>query len=244
MRRNKAFPGPGDRVRLAIPQLDDAAPLVRYGTVVERSCGRSSALKVRWDDTAGRSGFAADGGTEGWLADAGWYWDRAQLRVVTGAEVEEVEAPVPAAARRAAPAVASGADEDAWLSTGPRAGSHDGSVDAAAEWEAALASELEVGPDGNWEDVLARALGGAAPATPVRRPAAVRPSPPPPPPAPIAAPPAPSRPAPPPVETRPTPPPAPAAVEPKPADGPPKPVQPWTGDDIIPRAGGKRRGRR
>ena len=243
MRRNKAFPGPGDRVRLAIPQLDDLAPLVRYGTVIERSCGRSDALKVRWDDTARRSGFAADGGTEGWLADAGWYWDRGHLRVVSGTEVEEVTVAAPV---RAASRPSQAAEDDGWLLSGPRgagpAAGQDGSVDATAEWEAALASELEVGPDGDWEELLARALGQAAPASPARpaaapprpAPAAVRPTPPPAP--------APSRPAPQ-VEARPTPPPA-AAAEPTPAPAPPKPVQPWTGDDIIPRGGGKRRGRR
>ena len=241
MRRNKAFPGPGDRVRLAIPQLDDLPPLVRYGTVIEQSCGRSAALRVRWDDTARRSGFAADGGTEGWLADAGWYWDRGHLRVVNATEVEEVTVPARAAAR---PAPAT--EDDGWLTAGPRlAGpaSQEGSVDAAAEWEAALASELEVGPEGDWDQLLARALGTTAPAVnprpaaPARpAPAAARPTPPPAPPAPPAV----SRPAPEAEVREATPPPA-AAERPS---EPPKPVQPWSGDDIIPRGVAKRRGRR
>lgn len=247
MRKNKAFPGPGDRVRLAIPlPTDEPGPTVRYGTVVERSIGRSSALRIRWDDTAGRSGFAADGGTEGWLADAAWYWDRAHLRVVNGNEVDEV-APAPV---RAIPRPAPARVDDGWLTAGPRpaaAGGQDGSVDAMAEWEAALASELDAGPGDDWDAMLARALGTAAPAAPARRPAtpapqasvAVRPAPPSAPPAPAApaARPVPSRSAPQ-AEVRPTPPPP--AVE----SEPPAPVPRWTGDDIIPRAGGKRRGRR
>ncbi|HET7489745.1 MAG TPA: hypothetical protein VFJ85_17595 [Acidimicrobiales bacterium] len=126
-------------------------PHVRYGTVLERSCGRSAALKVRWDDT-GR------GATEGWLADAGWYWDRSQLQR--------------AGRHEAAPAPAAGVT-DGWLDA-PRAAPAAGApVDAVAEWEAALSAEFDALTSGAWDAALAPAAVPApvAVAAPVARPA-------------------------------------------------------------------------
>lgn len=236
MRSNRTFPRAGDRVRLAVPGAD-GTPRVRYGTVLERSCGRSHALKVRWDD-AGR------GSTEGWLADAAWYWDRSQLRVVDRRE---------AAAPDATPAAA-GADSDAWLAH--RAAPAGGSIDAVAEWEAALSAELDAVTAGAWDPVLAGAPARPVPAAaPAPVPAvAVAPKAPP---APAAAP-APSRPGGDILPGRPAPkaaPAKPAAAKPAAAKpvaaapaAPPAPAPapaPWTGGDILPRKPAKkgRRGR-
>ena len=228
MRRHKAFPRPGDRIRLAVPlPTDDSAPHPRYGTVLERSCGRSNALRVRWDHDPIEAGHGPDAGLETWLADAGWYWDKAHLEVVGGHEGDQAFAPF------AAPSQAPASEEDAWLNASPRgpagpAGGVDGSLDAVAEWEAALASEIEGAADGSWEQLLASALGNGAPVVSARRSASPphdmahkdieesSPS---------------SR-----VDAGPQPEPEPVAAR----------IQPWTGDDILPRSrsGGKRWGRR
>lgn len=252
MRRHNAFPKPGDRIRLAVPlPTDTAEPDARYGTVLERSCGRSNALRVRWDREAGAQ-LAVDAGAEAWLADAGWYWDKAHLEVVDGHEAAPVENARPL--RRS-----SSMEEESWLSATPAAvapsGGLDGSLDAVAEWEAALASEIGGGAEASWEDMLASALNHGAP---VAAPRAAAPAaevvrrPPPAPPAPAAAP----------VEARHAPQPAmghkdirkrtpsPDArveAEPEPEQAPAAaPVQGWKGDDILPtpRASGKRWGRR
>ncbi|HEX2700700.1 MAG TPA: hypothetical protein VHM89_10925 [Acidimicrobiales bacterium] len=263
MRRHTSFPKAGDRIRLAIPQATDASePQARYGTVIERSCGRSNALRVRWDRAPGAP-LASDAGAETWLADAGWYWDKAHLEVVDDRRAGAT--PTPVAADHRAPG-----EVDAWLSASPRAttptGGVDGSLDAVAEWEAALASEMGggAGADASWEQLLANALDNGvptatprraapAPQAPARRPAAA--------PTPSEEPRA-SWPAPPvehhasvdepevswpgPVDHDDTvsdqPAPAPAPV-PAPVAGP---VQAWKGDDILPssRSGGRRWGRR
>jgi len=252
MRRHNAFPRPGDRIRLAIPLPTDTLEThARYGTVLERSCGRSNALRVRWDRPGGAAPLAVDGGAEAWLADAGWYWDKAYLEVVD-AHDHAAEAP----AQSSAPTT----EEETWLSATPAAspsGGMDGSLDAVAEWEAALASEIGGEADGSWEELLASALDHGAPAVragtaapapePARQPG--------------AAPTAPRPPAAAPVERHHAPPPAMghkdirkrtpspdthAEEEPEQARAPvAAPVQGWKGDDILPtpRAGGKRWGR-
>ena len=228
MRRHKAFPRPGDRIRLAVPlPTDQAGPHARYGTVLERSCGRSNALRVRWDRDEIKADYGVDAGLETWLADAAWYWDKSQLAVVGDRADDKPAAPV--ASPRRAPA----SDDDAWLTASPRAGTGagvDGSLDAVAEWEAALASEIDGAADGSWEQLLASALGNGASVASVA-PAPRTPSPPQPqrrdvPATPVA-----------PVveETQ-------RVVDPEPIAAP---VKAWTGDDILPRrAGGRRWGRR
>ena len=252
MRRHNSFPKAGDRIRLAIPlPADTSEPHARYGTVLERSCGRSNALRVRWDREAGPTALASDAGGETWLADAGWYWDKAHLEVVDDRSAGARTTPV--AALNRAPA----SEEDAWLSASPRAaspsGGVDGSLDAVAEWEAALASEVGGHGDASWEELLANALGNgatlptppqAAPAPAPRRPAADRRT--------YEEQPA-SGPAPQPmpehrdVRKRPASPDARDVDEPEVQETPvAKPVQGWKGDDILPspRSGGKRWGRR
>lgn len=163
MGRHKSFPGPGDRIRLAVPlPTDEAGPHPRYGTVLERSCGRSHALRVRWDHEGDRSGYAPDAGTEGWLSDAGWYWDREHLQVLDHADVA-APAAVPVAEPPGPPAI----DGDTWLVDPPRpdAGSPgvgvNPSMDAVTEWEAALASEIDTGSHGSWEQLLADAMASS-----------------------------------------------------------------------------------
>lgn len=240
MRRHKAFPGPGDRIRLAIPLPSGTpTPSARYGTVLERSCGQSNALRVRWDRKDGAAELAPDAGAESWLADAGWYWDKAQLEVVgsrdTGADLAQASA---ALLREAA------TEEDAWLSASPLVGAGpgmsggvDGSLDAVAEWEAALASEIGSDADASWEDLLAAALSHGAPAIPPLR------SRPPPAASGLAAAPLPTAAAPPPSAAPPAARPPEPVVEAAPTH---RPVQGWTGDDILPtpRPGGRRWGRR
>lgn len=251
MRRHNAFPRPGDRIRLAIPlPTDTEEPHARYGTVLERSCGRSNALRIRWD-REGAAALAVDGGAEAWLADAGWYWDKAHLEVV---DAHDHAAPAPA---HHAPAT----EEETWLSATPAGsptGAVNGSLDAVAEWEAALASEIGGGADDGWEELLANALGNGAPAVAQPRVASpARPAPAPSP-APVAAPPPDATP----VEQRQAPQPAGhhndirrrtpsdtrvVGEEPEPEQAPAAaPVQGWKGDDILPtrRTGGKRWGRR
>lgn len=249
MRRHNAFPRPGDRIRLAIPlPTDTEEPHARYGTVLERSSGRSNALRVRWD-REGTAALAVDGGAEAWLADAGWYWDKAHLEVV---DAHDHAAPAPA---HHAPAT----EEEAWLSATPAGsttGALDGSLDAVAEWEAALASEIGGGVDAGWEELLANALGNGAP---VAQPRIASPGPP----TQASAPaPIPEQPpgAAPPREEHQAPQPAtqhkgirkgmpsdiPVVVKAEEQAPVATPVQAWRGDDILPtpRAGGKRWGRR
>lgn len=220
MRRHKAFPRPGDRIRLAVPlPTDESGPHARYGTVLERSCGRSNALRVRWDRDEIKADYGVDAGLETWLADAAWYWDKSQLEVVGDGHVEQPEVPT------TQPSKTPASEDDAWLTASPRAGAGvDGSLEAVAEWEAALASEIEGSADGSWEQLLASALGNGAPVAPAPR--------------------APS----PPQPQRPTPPVAPVAEEAEPEVDPEPvaaPVNAWTGDDILPqRSAGKRWGRR
>ncbi|MGI8683675.1 MAG: hypothetical protein ACR2MO_00970 [Acidimicrobiales bacterium] len=257
MRRHNAFPRPGDRIRLAIPlPTDTAEPHARYGTVLERSCGQSNALRVRWDREEGPAVLAVDAGAESWLADAGWYWDKAHLEVVDAHDEAAHAARTPV--QRRAPA----SEEERWLSVTPASapsGGMDGSLDAVAEWEAALASEIDSGADTSWEDLLATALGhgdpvapaqtpAAAPAQPSTRASAAPPAPPAEPQAPQAGHQAPQQamahkdirkrtlsPATD-VDAEPEEEPAPVAA----------PVQGWKGDDILPtpRSSGKRWGRR
>lgn len=252
MRRHNAFPRPGDRIRLAIPiPTDTSEPHARYGTVLERSCGRSNALRVRWDRPGGAAPLAVDGGAEAWLADAGWYWDKAYLEVVD-AHDHAAEAPAQSSARTA--------EEETWLSATPAAspsGGMDGSLDAVAEWEAALASEIVHGADASWEELLASALNHGAPAAQAGTAApAPQPARPPVASAPIARQPPVAAP----VEQHHARPPAMSHkdirkrtpspdthVEEEPEQAPvAAPVQGWKGDDILPtpRAGGKRWGRR
>lgn len=250
MRRHNAFPRPGDRIRLAIPlPTDTEEPHARYGTVLERSCGRSNALRVRWD-REGTGALAVDGGAEAWLADAGWYWDKAHLEVVAA---DDHAAPAPA---HHAPVT----EEETWLSATPAGsptGAVDGSLDAVADWEAALASEIGGGADASWEELLANALGGGAPVAQFRVASPARGVP-----APLPARAAGQSPAATPVEQRQAPEQAmqhkdirkrtPSDTrlvdeEPEPEQAPvAAPVQAWKGDDILPnpRAGGKRWGRR
>ena len=159
MGRHNSFPKAGDRIRLAIPSSSSAPETApRYGTVIERSCGRSNALRVRWDSVPGRAA-ASDAVVDTWLADAGWYWDKAQLEVVD--DHEGVTTP---ASEMMHGVSATGAD--GWLSASPRAtapaGGIDGSLDAVAEWEAALASEIVSGTETSWEELLANALRNGA----------------------------------------------------------------------------------
>ncbi len=248
MRRHNAFPRPGDRIRLAIPlPTDTEDPHARYGTVLERSCGRSNALRIRWD-REGAAALAVDGGAEAWLADAGWYWDKAHLEVV---DAHDHAAPAPA---QHAPAT----EEETWLSATPAGsptGAVDGSLDAVAEWEAALASEIGGEADAGWEELLANALGNGAP---VAQPRVASPALPAPASSPAAV--AAQTPDATPVGHRQAPQPAlhhkdirkrtPSDTrvvreEPEQASAA-APVQAWKGDDILPtrRAGGKRWGRR
>lgn len=233
MRRHNSFPGPGDRIRLAIPHpTDESSPHARYGTVTERSCGRSNALRVRWDHDESQSDLAPDAGVEGWLADAGWYWDKAHLEVVDASEA----APAAPAAEPGATPVS---EEDAWLSAAPRAGTgpgSEGSLEAVAEWEAALASEVDSGTDRDWSRMLADALGNGAPVA-SRMPAGGRP------PAVTASAIADVIPSAPPTPV------LPAATDHGSKPGPAPAgdnAQRWAGDDILPNArkGGRRRGRR
>lgn len=222
MRRHKAFPRPGDRIRLAVP--DEAGSHARYGTVLERSCGRSNALRVRWDRDDINADYGVDAGLATWLADAAWYWDKSHLEVVGDRADDKPAAPV------ASPARAPVSDDDAWLTASPRASAGagvDGSLDAVAEWEAALASEIEGTADGGWEQLLANALGNGPPvATAPRAPSPPQPR----------RRDAPATPVAPVVEE------AQRVVDPQPVAAP---VKAWSGDDILPRrSNGRRWGRR
>lgn len=274
MRRHKALPGPGDRVRLAIPLPSDTSTApARYGTVLEHSCGQSNALRVRWDREGGPAELAPDAGAESWLADAGWYWDKAHLEVIGS---RDTGGGVPQAESGALPREVA-TEEDAWLSASPLVGAEagtgmsggvDGSLDAVAEWEAELASEIGADADASWEDVLAAALRHGAPAAPPRqsrpvpaapapaaRPAAATPPPPlpdaaaPPPPASTPARRWPELPAHKDIRRRAPSPDARVGDEPEPVPAAAPvltPVQGWKGDDILPapRASPKRWGRR
>ncbi|MFP5376853.1 MAG: hypothetical protein ACLGIO_08740 [Acidimicrobiia bacterium] len=245
MRRRPAFPKAGDRVRLQVPHPSGGGSPVRRGTVVERSCGGSSALRIRWD---------ADGGRppgESWLADAGWHWSHGHLRVLAPGSGPELGA-------GARPAVAPAAADEPWLPSPRTVGARAPMAPAAtagaasAEWEAALAAERAPAADDSWKSVLAGALGlahgtGAAvdhpPAPPKVPDTPVRLTPPPAPP-PAVAPPAPAPLTPPPTPAPPAAPPAaPAARRADPSPG--RPPGARNGDDILPHRGvrkGRRRG--
>lgn len=233
MRRRESFPKPGERVRLTVPAAPGAEAKERTGTVLERSCGKSGALRVRWDAEGDRPSMV------GWLADATWHWSHAHLRVAPAAKA----APPAIAAAPAQPV-----DDDVpWAPRSTGAGSRrragvsatTGSGAAAAEWEAALAAETAPMGDGSWEDVLSAALGlgpaAPAPATPTpnKNRAATATAP-----APATLRPAPSAPSP--TEA-----PAPPAPEPVPVPlvsiaPPPSSPRPWVSDDILPNRGGRR----
>lgn len=168
MRRRDAFPRAGDRIRLALPARPrQATSSERYGTVLERSCGRSGALRVRWESAGGPV-------VEGWLPDAFWHWERSHLQVVASGRRRSPAERSPA---RTAPLLdgVDGFDDvaGAWPVEDTRTHpnfpgtSSSGTRDAAAEWEAAL-DELGPGADDDWEEMLAAALGAAPPS---RRPA-------------------------------------------------------------------------
>ena len=239
MRRRESFPKPGDRVRLAVPPPAGADAKERSGTVLERSCGKSGALRVRWDAEGGRPS------REGWLADATWYWSHAYLRVAPSAG-KDAAAPIVTAAPEPAE------DDVAWAPRSARAGAGrgtrgaitTGSLAAAAEWEAALAAETAPAADESWEDVLAAALGlGPAPSGPpaarkapahaAASPAAAKRRPASPATAPASEPPAPPRKA-----TPPEPQPRPAPAPPRPSVPPPPEAR--RSDDILPGRGGRR----
>lgn len=228
MRRRPSYPKAGDRVRLEITLPSGATTKARRGTVVERSCGRSNSLKVRWDGDTDRPS------TETWVADAPWHWSERNLRVLASDA-----GPEPAGA---SPAPATDEPDDPWVSGATRsarpsrAPAGPGTTAGAAfdEWEAALAAETAPTPDDSWETVLAGALGlPGAPVAAVSEPA--------PPPRTPVTPVRFTEPAP-----APAPAPVPAAVR---APAPPAPVRPaptpkaWTGDDILP-SKGSRRGRK
>lgn len=160
MGRHSGFPRPGDRIRLAVPLTTGGVAQERFGTVLERSCGRSNALRVRWESAVGP---APDAGLESWLADAGWYWDKAQLDVVGRNDTRPGPSPTAPLPRPTATA------GDAWLTSGPTdpgaGGGSDGSLEAVAEWEAALAAEANTDADAGWQQMMAAALGLEAPPT-------------------------------------------------------------------------------
>lgn len=75
MANRNHVPKPGDRVRLAVPlPSGDSDGFARFGTVVERSSGRSRTLRVRWDPAGPLNTVS-----EAWLADSTWHWDRGHL---------------------------------------------------------------------------------------------------------------------------------------------------------------------
>ena len=212
---------------------------MRRGTVLERSCGRSNALRIRWDADDGRPS------TEAWLADAAWHWSNGNLRVLASKAALDVPVDPPRDGDVAD-------SEDLWLSGSPRATTArtavgPGTAAGAAfdEWEAALAAETAPVDETSWEHVLAGALGiagadgpadtgpAAPPLTPVTAvrltaPASAVTST-------VAATPgrAPAHAAP-----------APAPVAPAAPPAAPATPKAWTGDDIIPNRGrkGRRRG--
>jgi hypothetical protein len=220
MRRRQTFPKANDRISLAIPLPNGSTSRERTGTVLERSCGRSGALRVRWDADGDRAA------TEGWLADAEWHWSHNHLRVVTSSTPPRTPGGM-AGADTAGAETGPGGGE-LWLSG--RAGAPPltaGTAAAADEWEAALAADAAPGDDDSWQDVLATALG-LREAPPAPSPDAAQP-------APVRLAPAPPAPSPAPL------PPVPELV--RTPDAPRGGAAPWTGDDILPNRGA-RRGRR
>ena len=154
--KKRSFPKPGDRIRLALPPRPPATMVSeRLGTVLERSCGRSGALKVRWDNGGGPL-------VEGWLSDALWQWERSNLsKVETGRRATKAAAKV--SGRKGRPALV---EDDLW--SAPAAPEDDfgaapvGSFGATVEWHAAL-DELDPGTGEDWEEMLAAAIGATPP---------------------------------------------------------------------------------
>ncbi|HVM05337.1 MAG TPA: hypothetical protein VM242_09200, partial [Acidimicrobiales bacterium] len=126
----------------------------RRGTVLERSCGRSNALRIRWDAENGRPS------REAWLADAAWHWSNSSLRVLSSRAATEVPVEAPGAVEVAG-------SEELWLSGSPRATTArtavgPGTGAAFDEWEAALVAQTAPVDETSWEHLLAGALGIAA----------------------------------------------------------------------------------
>ena len=255
--RRRSYPKPGDRICLALPPTPRRPEVrERVGTVVERSRGRSRALLVRWDTGNGPE-------VEAWLADAAWHWERSHLLVVGGTRRGRGAA-APAAVAQTVTVPEDG--DRGWLEETvpvrpgfPRPAPAAGMRDAAAEWEAALDDVLP--DDAHWEEMMAAATGTAAVATPRasrptrfssartptpgrtpaharagedpdRRQSAVT----------TEAPPVPAPPRTEPVAT-PAPPSSSGEREPRRAQ-PDHEAKGWTGDDILPGRGAKRRDRR
>ncbi|MGH9177681.1 MAG: hypothetical protein ACRD0N_03895, partial [Acidimicrobiales bacterium] len=173
--KKRSFPKVGDRIRLALPPRPPATMVTeRLGTVLERSCGRSGALRVRWDN---------DGGpvVEGWLSDALWHWERSNLQLVNGSrKAAKISAP------RGKPALV---EDDLWSeAANPQqdlGAAPVGAFDATAEWRAAL-DEIDPGTGEDWEEMLAAAIGATPPSrqrparfTPANQQGPVAPAPPP-----------------------------------------------------------------
>ncbi|HET9441921.1 MAG TPA: hypothetical protein VFO65_01290 [Acidimicrobiales bacterium] len=257
-RRKNGFPRAGDRIRFAVPLPSGHEPRVRFGTVLERSCGRSSALFVRWEPE-GKDGVVA----ETWLPDAGWHWSRAHIRLAHADERRALGAPTAAAAAASVdptsitPVRRAMRHRVAADSVGP-----DGGMDAAAEWDAALEADSWLTTDQDWAALLDSALAPMddfdltapplplapppAPPAPAPAPPASIPVPSAPPagayaPGPAAAPYVPYAPAPAPAPPAPAPAPAPAAaVPPAPRPQPAPEPEPDVLGDIVPGRGRRR----
>lgn len=162
--RRRSYPKPGDRICLALPPTPRRPEVrERVGTVVERSRGRSRALLVRWDTGSGPE-------VETWLADAAWHWERSHLLVVGGKRPSRVRGAATPTAVAETMTVPEDGDRG-WLEETvpvrpgfPRPAPAAGMRDAAAEWDAALDDVLP--DDAHWDEMLAAATGTPAVATP------------------------------------------------------------------------------
>jgi hypothetical protein len=154
--KKRSFPKAGDRIRLALPPRPPATMVTeRLGTVLERSCGRSGALRVRWDNAGGPT-------VEGWLSDAVWQWERSNLSVVDTSR-RAVKAAAKASRTRGKPALV---EDHLWTAAAtPQedlGAAPVGAFDSTTEWLAAL-DEIDPGTGEDWEEMLAAAIGATPP---------------------------------------------------------------------------------